>query len=70
MVEFLNPSLEKAGKATVYPAHHERLLIHLPCLDLHPVTTSCQSHFVLECLESFGGRAVEGVLEKVCVLLM
>lgn len=26
----------------------------LPGLDLHPVTSSCQSHFVPECLESAG----------------
>lgn len=29
----------------------------LPGLDLHPVTSSCQSHFVPECLESPRGRA-------------
>lgn len=32
----------------------------LPGLDLHPVTSSCQSHFVPECLESSRGRAVAG----------
>jgi len=58
-------STRKAISCTSWKAGHS-----FPCLDLHPASTSCQSHFVLECLESLGGRAVEGVLGKVWVLLM
>lgn len=68
MVLFLNPSLEKVGKAiscTPRKATHSFAL---------PWFTSCHNQLPEPfCVGVFGelrGRAVEGVLEKVCVLLL